>query len=489
VNLNGGNLQVGTAAIPNGATAKATIELAPGETIATGSFFVGEQNQKQGLVDHLSGDVTVSGRLQIGHWPNETATYNLTGGSLNLTAAAPATFPYTITASEQAGGIYLGVDGAGVMTQSGGTLTTNFIVLDNRANTGIGLNMATGVDTYTLSGGTLVLKGQGIISRNASTAVNLNGGTIVAVASTALDSDQITVGGLVELNTNGNVINNFGALRGPGALMVNGGGTFRMGDSVDLSGGSLGNVTAQVDAGTTLLSDRATSAVWTGGLDGAGTLTKANAGMLTLTGNSPGFTGLTQINGGALVVEGSLAGSTVAVNAGGTLQGSGVIGALSLNAGGTLAIGTSPGLLDAGATTFNGGTFAVELNSTTVETGYDQLRVTGSVSFGANTALNLALGFTPVMGDSFTIVDNDLADAVNLAGGLFTFSGTPLADDAEFGNAFFTGETRFRIDYDGGLAGGGNDIVLTVIPEPGSAVLILCGINSLMGLRRSRRRA
>ena len=38
------------------------------------------------------------------------------------------------------------------------------------------------------------------------------------------------------------------------------------------------------------------------------------------------------------------------------------------------------------------------------------------------------------------------------------------------------------------LADSGNDVVLTVIPEPTSATLLLAGLGSMAGLRRFRRR-
>ncbi len=489
INLNAGTIQVGSPALANGAIAKATIDLAAGNALAAGSFFMGDQAQKQALVDHLAGDVNLSGRLQIGHWPSETSVYNLGGGTLNLTGAAPAAFPFSTAVSEQLGGVYLGIDGTGVLNQTGGTLSTNFIVLDNRGNTGAALNMTTGVDTYTLDGGILVLKSSyGIISRHATAAVNLLGGTIQADTDTTLDSDKITVSGLTTLSSAGRTFTLTGPLAGAGALKVSGPSTLRTSDSAALAGGSLGAVSAQIEADSTILADRTGSDTWTGAFDGPGKFIKANTGSLTITGSSPGFTGLTEINGGTLIVQGSLAGSAVTVNTGATLMGNGTVGALDVKSGATLAVGTSAGLLDAGATIFEGGTFAVELNGVTVETGYDQLRVTGTVSIAANTALTLSLGFTPVMGQSFTIVDNDLADAVNRSAGLFTFGGTPLPDNTEFGQSLFANGESFRIDYDGGVAGGGNDIVLTVVPEPGSAALLLCGLGSMIGLRRARRR-
>ncbi len=55
--------------------------------------------------------------------------------------------------------------------------------------------------------------------------------------------------------------------------------------------------------------------------------------------------------------------------------------------------------------------------------GYDQVKVTGTVSLGgADLDLALLGGFTPSIGNSFTIVDNDGADAVS-----GTFPASPRA--------------------------------------------------------------
>ena len=92
------------------------------------------------------------------------------------------------------------------------------------------------------------------------------------------------------------------------------------------------------------------------------------------------------------------------------------VGAVTVNALGTIAPGTSPAILNAGSTTFNGGTLAVELDSAAAGTGYDQVNVTGGVTLATDSTLTISLGFDPVDGvDFFTIVNNDLAESVSIA--------------------------------------------------------------------------
>ena len=139
--------------------------------------------------------------------------------------------------------------------------------------------------------------------------------------------------------------------------------------------------------------------------------------------------------------------------------------------GGTLAPGnTGAGTLNvsnAGMAALNldsGSTFAVELNGTTAGTTYDQVNVTGVVDLNANSratagaTLSLGFGFTPVPGDSFTIINNDAAEAI---GNTFTdpLTNTSLTE----GKSFFAGGVPLSISYTGG---DGNDVVLSYNQSP-----------------------
>ncbi|MCB1496901.1 MAG: autotransporter-associated beta strand repeat-containing protein, partial [Bauldia sp.] len=177
-------------------------------------------------------------------------------------------------------------------------------------------------------------------------------------------------------------------------------------------------------------------------------LTKIGTGTQTLSGAST-YTGPTTVAGGKLQVDGSIT-SAVTVKSGGTLGGKGMTGGVTVMAGGTLAPGASPGILSTGNVALAAGaTFAVELAGTTPGIGgYDQVKVTGTVSLGgASLDGDVLPGFVPSVGDSFTIIDNDGADAV--AG---TFAG--LAEGA----SFVLDQRAMTITYHGG---DGNDVVLS----------------------------
>ena len=214
-------------------------------------------------------------------------------------------------------------------------------------------------------------------------------------------------------------------------------------------------------------------------ISGVGPVQQNGLGTTILAGLNT-YTGPTTVNAGNLQVAGSISGSITTVNVNGTLSGTGTVGTVMVN-GGTLAPGASPGILNSGNITFSGGALSVELNGTTVGTLYDQLNVTGSVTLQSNVALAINFGYGKQIGDSFTIVNNDGVDAIGGAG-RFTFSGTPLQDGDLFSD--FGNNTSLLIDYTAGSDN--NDVVLTVVPEPGSLVMLMGGLAMLAGVRRRR---
>jgi autotransporter-associated beta strand protein len=227
-------------------------------------------------------------------------------------------------------------------------------------------------------------------------------------------------------------------------------------------------------------------------------LIKVGTGAFTLEGANT-YDGGTTISAGKLLVKnttGSGVGTGDLVIGGtstaGTLGGTGTLG-LTANAtnvtfgasGGTIAPGVSPGILTVNGgvdfTTVGTATFAVELNGLTVGTDYDQLVVktaTGGTNLIDldNATLQVALGFTPSVGNQFTIIDNQIT-----SGGL-----SGIFNGLSNNGTFAVGLTTFRINYD---AGTNNDVVLTVtqvVPEPSTFAMLLFGSAFLWMVRRKR---
>jgi hypothetical protein len=105
--------------------------------------------------------------------------------------------------------------------------------------------------------------------------------------------------------------------------------------------------------------------------------------------------------------------------------------------------------------------------------GHDQLDVTGTVTIDAAANLTLDLGFVPVLGTSFVVINNDGADVV-------TGEYNGLADDSTF-NLTDTGSGAtlvFSINYQGG---DGNDVAITLVQPATVTGVFVRGTNWTSG--------
>jgi len=221
-----------------------------------------------------------------------------------------------------------------------------------------------------------------------------------------------------------------------------------------------------------------TRVTFSGGLNGNASaslgLTIGGSGQVLVT-NTANIAVTITVDGAELSVFGGFpALPSITVQGGGVLSGETEtgerLGPIVITADGRIAPGElpgGPGTLNIGALTLSG-TFEIDLHGTAVGN-YDRLSVTGTVALSGSVALNLGLGYVPSAADSFTIILNDGTDAVS-----GEFAGKPD------GWVFSAQGTFFAIDYQGG---DGNDVVLTVIPEPGSTALLVAGA-VLVGARR-----
>ncbi len=207
-------------------------------------------------------------------------------------------------------------------------------------------------------------------------------------------------------------------------------------------------------------------------------ITKMGAGLMELSAMS-NYAGQTAVYDGTLSVSGSITGAVTV--AGGTLDGIGSVGGVSLNLGTVTAGGKGIGNLATKDLFLSGGTMAFDLS----ETGSDQLLVTGSVAFGG--PVELALRFSNAFTEpfTFTLVNNDDIDGISFGStaGLY-LGGTLIEEGVDFAYTSGAATQIFHPSYEGG---DGNDFTLTVVPEPGSAVLLLGGMGAVLGFKRRRR--
>ncbi len=220
-----------------------------------------------------------------------------------------------------------------------------------------------------------------------------------------------------------------------------------------------------------------------------GVLTKSGNGTLAVIGAGTG-TGTVTIAGGALLVSGSISG-TVTIS-GGTLGGTGTVPGVTLVSGKIAPGIAGPGILNTADLTLNGGVLAIEINGPTPGTGagnYDQINVTGGVTFNAPIALSLDFsGYDPQDNvDSFVIVNDDQADPITFNGttSRLFFNGAELDEGTIFMATSGSNSQFFQVSY---VGSSGNDIVLNAIPEPGTLAGLLSGLGMLAGLQRFRRR-
>ena len=436
--------------------------------------FTGDTNVREGVLDiynaGLPGDVIVQG----------TATLLLRSpGFDSIDDSADVTINtgglVDVQENENIGGLYgngtvdnttgshfLGVNYGnftGTITDSGGSLELQKI--------GSGTLILTGNNTY--SGNTRVIEGVlqiGNTGDNGEIAGDItveDGGTLRLRnpgANSVDDSGELTVnaGGLVDTQENENI----GGLFGSGTVDNTGGSYFLGINYGDFSG---------------TITDSS----------GSLRLEKNSSGVLTLSGDNS-YSGGTIVRGGTLLINnttGSGTGSGTVTVSGGTLGGNGSIdGLVTVASGGTLGPGASPGILTLNnGLTFTGGTYEVDIEGATAGTGYDQVVVTsGNVDLGLGVAdllLNVDSGFSAAIDDYLWIIDNTGSGTTS---GYFTGLDDGSSVDVN-GRRFYV---YYNADHDTAALLGGNDVLLTSVPEPSTLAMLLglAGIGLLGYFRR-----
>ncbi len=457
----------------------------------------GGSNSTDGDLTLSNGTNTITASLvQAGNSPSP-------GNTAVASAIATGTGPTTINANsivlggqKSNGSLSVGLGGTlTIRGTAGGTSAANVLVGSNDAS-GTGAISSLAQTKLDISAGTADLKiNQLVLGRHHSGAGGGQGqllfsaGTVEA-ATIEMGISDFLGASTADANSIGQIVQGGGTLRFGTITKGNGGAVYTMnsGTIANLAGFDAQNVnvpisldtagthTVNVEAGQRMTFETAA------GFSGAGTLAKLGDGSLILNGTNS-HAGATSVDAGTLLVHGSITGSAVTVNNGGTLGGNGSItAAVTVNSGGIIAPGASAGQLDTGDLTLAAGSaFSVELGGLTAATQYDQLNVTGGITLGGALGISLINAFTPGAGDLFWIGLNDGTDDIT-----GTFSNVPITDAlAKSGGVTFGGidyTVYYGADSTTNALTGGNDIL--VVPEPGSAVLLLGGLALLAGRRR-----
>lgn len=258
----------------------------------------------------------------------------------------------------------------------------NLPVINQGALIGTGTQVYLNDSLYNEAGALLILDGTGgqaVLTANGidnSGTINLSGTTQVTL--------QVTGPGGLTNRVTGVVATQAGATRIINATLINEGGTVGIGAPTQITRASAQHVN-------------------TGAID----ITAGNL-FFVQSGTSPSLTNQASIVVGPATTL-TVSGGTFTNDVAGTLNGSGTVNvsATAFTNAGTLAPGLSPGLLTWQGNIGMAATaqLPIELGGTTVGTEYDRLSASGyTLTLDGELNVSLINAFTPVVGDSFTVL-------------------------------------------------------------------------------------
>jgi autotransporter-associated beta strand protein len=550
VNLNGNNLTIfsagNTTTLNGGITGSGNLsKIGNGAWSLSNISFTGNINHSSGSGNlFLTGNNTFTGKVTVTDTASRFIILNSTSalGSANaIELAASSTADIilgealagnSVTIGSLSGGtsgatidpnwnattgvrslvINQSIDGTyGGATQAGSSGRSIAITKDGAAKlTLTGANAHTGGTTVSDgvlevgNGGTSGSVGSGAISVATGAEIVFNRSNAFTVSNTISGAGLVTKKGAGRMTVNGD--NSVGTVNWNFADTGNGDIGFQNANAIGGSGSSItlgenasgsaflattGNtsdVTISLGSGSTFSWNGSTGNTNTlsGTISGSGNLTKVSGETLILSGNNS-YAGATAIETGTLRIDGIHTGTgDVNVDSDGRLEGTGSV-AGTINVSGVLAPGASIESFGSGAVAFmTGSTLAYELNSSSLNG--DLLDSTGVLDIASGAILTL----TELA--SGTLAEGSKLALISYAGGwvnteLFTYLGSPLADDSSFtlgANTWLfnyndtTGGSNFSSDQ----AGASAFVTMTVIPEHDAA--LLGGIGMLLLLRRRR---
>ena len=460
---------------------------------------------------YTGGTTLTQGNLLLGHdTALGTGSLALNGGKISSNAGArdPAnntTIGGNVTLGDAvntgrltfAGTIGLGGDTSTLTTESD-VVFSNIVSNGGITKTGTGQLTLTGGSANTYSGTTTVNDGTLVLAKTAGVNAIAGGLTI----GDGTNSDKVSLGASDQIADTA-VVNMIGTTMGQRGNFELLGFNETIGGLS--GGGQVQNASSTADSVLTLNVANATtqtsSAVLrnTGGsATGSLSIVKTGGGTQILGGNMT-YTGVTSINEGTLAVTGSLLNSgTVLVNNGGSLSGSGSVGAVTLASGSILRPGNSPGTLTADSSIWQGGsTYSWEIDNATglAGTNWDVFSVTGALDMSAlssSAQMNLVL-------NSLSLVNFDTSSTytwvIAKAGSFTGYAGdnTNLTDLFKIDTANFNGGLLANLPTGGfqvvtGTEGSLRTLNLMAIPEPSTGTLLAFGMGGLVLTRLLRRK-
>jgi hypothetical protein len=382
---------------------------------------------------YSTGVMNIEGRITAGGNGTVTVIGSAgAGGSNNGVSAVNQSSTGTPSEITSSGGD-VSVTGTGGGTGTSG-FTTGVSLLSNSRITAGG----TGTVTVTGTGGA----GSG----------SLNRGVFLQTATITSGGGSLSVTGVEGGGLSGTAID----VRLSGAITTatSGGTATVIGNSMNFDGTAV--ISAQSGSSVTLRQKTNGVAINLGGADAASTLgltdaelDRVTAGTINIGDSSSGTVTVTSgITRAAATMMNLTSGAAINFTDG-LIDSAG--GNVQLDTGTSSSFAKSGPDLNAGAGTLafgNGDTLSISINGNTVDTQYQQLNVAGVVNL-TGVGLVLSGSYTPMSGDSFTIVANDGTDAI-----VGTFNGLP-----EGATVKVNGEDK-KITYKGGT---GNDVVLSSI--------------------------